>query len=235
MSVGARIKQARENKGLTQAELGTLINATGSAITNYERGISHPKEPLLLALMKALDVDANYLFQDVIDLKSDIKLTLAEQQLINNYRKLSPYSKEIVEYIIDKELNRPKEVREECAVYEFVAYYGNSKISAGTGIDLIDNPPTEYVKIACDSGLCNADFVLNVSGDSMLPQFENGDRIAIKQTSSIDIGEIGIFIVDGENYIKKLGKNELISLNTTYKPMQIDDATICIGKVLGKV
>ena len=65
MGIGNRIKEARENKGLTQTELGHLIGVTGSAITNYEKEVSHPKEAILYKLLDILEVDPNFLFQDV--------------------------------------------------------------------------------------------------------------------------------------------------------------------------
>ena len=66
MGIGYRIKEARERLGLTQTELGELVGVTGSAITNYEKETSHPKEPVMYELIKALQVDANYLFQDAV-------------------------------------------------------------------------------------------------------------------------------------------------------------------------
>ena len=64
MSIGTRIKQAREKKGLTRNELAKIVDVTPSAISNYENEISSPKEPILYKLMEALECDANYLFQD---------------------------------------------------------------------------------------------------------------------------------------------------------------------------
>jgi len=64
MGIGKRIKEARESLGLTQKELGNIVGVTGSSITNYENETSHPKEPVLYALLNALNVDANFLFQD---------------------------------------------------------------------------------------------------------------------------------------------------------------------------
>ena len=66
MGIGHRIKEAREKAGLTQEELGKRVGITGSAITNYEKGTSHPKESVLYALMDTLEVDANFLFQDSV-------------------------------------------------------------------------------------------------------------------------------------------------------------------------
>lgn len=64
MSIGSRLKEARLRHRMTQAELARAVEVTTSAIGNYETGVSIPKEPVLIALMKALGVDANYLYQD---------------------------------------------------------------------------------------------------------------------------------------------------------------------------
>ena len=68
LGIGKRIKEARENLGLTQSELACLVGVTGSAITNYEKETSHPKETVMYRLFEALEVDANYLFQDVANI-----------------------------------------------------------------------------------------------------------------------------------------------------------------------
>lgn len=67
MGIGKRIKEARERLGYTQKELGDLIGVTASAVTNYENETSHPKEAILYKLLEVLNVDANYLFQDVLE------------------------------------------------------------------------------------------------------------------------------------------------------------------------
>ena len=64
MSIGSRLKEARQRRGLTQAELARQVSVTTSAIGNYETSVSTPREHVLIALMKALGVDANYLYQD---------------------------------------------------------------------------------------------------------------------------------------------------------------------------
>ena len=82
-----------------------------------------------------------------------------------------------------------------------------------------------------------ADYVLTVNGDSMQPMFNDGDKVYVVNQQSVEIGEIGIFIINSEAYIKKLGKDQLISLNEKYKPIPLnaDDSIYCCGKVIGKV
>ncbi len=67
MGIGKRIKQAREELKLTQSDLANIVGVTKAAIGNYESEYSHPKENILYELMKALGVDANFLFQDEME------------------------------------------------------------------------------------------------------------------------------------------------------------------------
>jgi transcriptional regulator with XRE-family HTH domain len=64
MSFGERMKQAREQLGLSRIELAEKLHVTKSAISNYENGVSSPKEDVLLKIFDALGVDPNFLFQD---------------------------------------------------------------------------------------------------------------------------------------------------------------------------
>ena len=73
--------------------------------------------------------------------------------------------------------------------------------------------------------------------DSMMPRFNDGDKVYVVNQQSVEIGEIGIFVINGDAYIKKLGKGQLISLNEKYKPISLhnDDCIYCCGKVIGVV
>ena len=107
MGIGYRIKEARERMGLTQTELGALIGVTGSAITNYEKETSHPKEQIIYKLMETLNVDANYLFQDAVKIKNQQNdVTLAEYDYIKKYRDLDDHGREMVDFTLTKEWER---------------------------------------------------------------------------------------------------------------------------------
>ncbi len=109
MGIGKRIKEARERLGLTQNELGALVGITGSAITNYEKETSHPKETIMYKLIEALEVDANYLFQDVVNIQDKKNIISASEfEYIIKYRRLDEYGKHLVNTVIDIELDRIK-------------------------------------------------------------------------------------------------------------------------------
>lgn len=105
---------------------------------------------------------------------------------------------------------------------------------AGTGVYL-DESGTEPLKIVHTSIADRANYAIRVSGDSMEPKFHDGDIVLVETCPSINIGEIGIFIVNGEGFIKQYDGDTLISLNPKRKNihLQEDDTVFCRGRVLG--
>ena len=106
MGIGKRVKEARERLHLTQKELADQVGVTSSAIANYESEVSHPKEPVLYALLGALQVDANFLFQDCIDIKTHFDCTLEEQDLLRKFRALDSYAQEPLKLLLEREYGR---------------------------------------------------------------------------------------------------------------------------------
>ncbi len=107
MGIGYRIKEARERLGLTQTELGQKVGVTGSAITNYEKETSHPKEQVIYKLMETLGVDANYLFQDCMHIPpKDNDIALSEYEHIKKYRNLDDHGKKMVDFTLKEEYER---------------------------------------------------------------------------------------------------------------------------------
>ena len=62
MGIGPQLKAARLAAGHTQESLAKAINVTKGSIGNYENEVSHPREEILYALIKELNIDANTLF-----------------------------------------------------------------------------------------------------------------------------------------------------------------------------
>ena len=71
----------------------------------------------------------------------------------------------------------------------------------------------------------------------MEPNFYDKDVVFVKQIPVINSGEIGVFVLNGEGFIKKYvceGENcSLVSLNPAYEPIVIKEADHL--KVVGKV
>lgn len=106
-------------------------------------------------------------------------------------------------------------------------------VSAGLGNYLTDG---SYEMIEVDNTVPSmADYSVKVSGNSMMPRFVDQQIIFIHKQDTLDEGEIGIFCLNNDTFIKKLGKGSLISLNPEYDPILIgdhDDFRI-FGKVVG--
>ena len=64
MSFGSRLRQRREQLGLTQQQLAEALGITRAAVGNYEQEVSSPKADILYDVFDALKCDANFLFQD---------------------------------------------------------------------------------------------------------------------------------------------------------------------------
>lgn len=232
MSIGSRIKQRREELGLTQPQLAKMIGVSKGSIGNYESEISCPNENILIKLFSALDCDANYLYYDDIT-KSEEQLDSKEKSLIKKYRTLDPYGQKAVTSVLDIEFERctyiPEPNREE--LIEVSINY--APVSAGFGDELEDYEQWEKASVPLTPESRKADFILVVDGDSMEPKFHNGDYILVRKQPAVDIGQIGIFGVDGKGYVKKYGGDKLISLNKKYPDIPLDEESRCFGLVLG--
>lgn len=249
MGIGKRIKELRENKKLKQDELAKLVGVSASAIGNYETEVSHPKETVLYKLISVLNCDANYLFQDVIAPSKNIKFSIEEQNHIKKYHVLDEHGKDIVDTVLIKEYERmlnlqaeierqleveqSKQVKLKYREVEFSEY----PASAGTGSYLFDDIKSYTVKIELNETTRNANLVIPIKGDSMEPDYYDGEHIAVEYRPNLDIGDVGVFVFNNESYIKKLGNRQLISLNKKHPPIKINeyDNIRVVGKVLGKV
>lgn len=244
MGIGKRIKEARENKGYTQAELAKLLNVTPSAITNYENNTSHPKEKILYDIIKKLDVDANFLFQDEVKIKSNA-LAKQDTDMLRKYNNLDKFDKEVVNSVIDNLSKREKPIIKEHSQdaehsKEFIVLEPPKIIpcypklaSAGTGEYLFNDIPVDMIETENNE----ADFALGVNGNSMEPKFNDGDYVLVKKQSTVNLNDIAIYIIDGECLIKQYKGNRLHSLNHEFNDVMFNknQNIKCVGKVLGKV
>lgn len=239
MGIGNRIKEARNNLGYTQEELAKMIGVTKGAVANYELETSHPKEPIMYKLIEILKVDANYLFQDCVSIPKELNnVTLAEFNIIEKYRNLDSHGKEMIDFALEKEWERSikeKETTSKVATPTRILSYYYRLASAGTGQILFDMPPTKRIEIPDIPEYRKADYAIGVNGDSMEPVYHDGDMLIVEMTDEIRVGEIGIFSLNGECYVKKLGKGELISLNPKYDNIPLNETAKCMGRVIDKL
>lgn len=230
-SIGLRLKEARLAKNLKQEELAELIGAKSpSAVSTWEVGKAKPDCVTLLRICEVLHISPNQLLGFNVNVDTP---TSNEWAILHKYRDIDEIGKDAVTAVLDAEYRRvvkPKKAR--LLKLDFYNY----PASAGTGNFLETETPDEIVVNECAEAEA-ADYVIPISGDSMEPTYHDGDKVYVEKCDSVDIGEIGIFIVNGDAYIKELGNKCLISHNEAYKPKKLssDDSVYCCGRVLGVV
>ena len=224
-----RLKNLRKAKGATQADVAEALGIKESAYSNYEKDLREPNAVVLKAMSKYFGVTIDYL----LDCHTGFVASRSEQEHIKKYRTLDQYGQKAVTSVLDIEFERctyiPEPNREE--LIEVSINY--APVSAGFGDELEDYEQWEKASVPLTPESRKADFILVVDGDSMEPKFHNGDYILVRKQPAVDIGQIGIFGVDGKGYVKKYGGDKLISLNKKYPDIPLDEESRCFGLVLG--
>ena len=100
MSFGERIKFRRGELKLSRGELAGRLGVSPSAVSNYENGLSFPKEDVMLRLFDSLETDPNQLFRDSFR-GGGQTLSSEEQTLLRKFRELSPLGRETVQSVTE--------------------------------------------------------------------------------------------------------------------------------------
>lgn len=175
-------------------------------------------------------------------------------EIARKYRKLDSHGKGAVKAILDFESaaaiaearqsaapGRPalKLVKRSDGFIDMKVY--DQPAAAGFG-NYLDDPayhmeqyPTNVVPEA-------AEFGVRISGDSMAPDIRNGSTVFVQSRASIEPGQIGIFVLNGDAFCKKLvvdrekGQVRLVSMNSAYEDRIIEecDDFRTVGLVLGQ-
>lgn len=194
-------------------KIETLSQKSGVPISTLKKILSGATKDPQIDTIKAIARALECTLEDFDDNSNLKNYSAVEKKLIADYRKLDDYSKEVVQVVIRKELERniPNEPNYDniIPIKKYQVPYYDMPVSAGTGNPLDEEYP-EKVDLA-EQPPKGTDFIVRVSGDSMEPTYHDGDKLFVKEQPSIEIGEIGIFVVDGNAYVKELGVDRLIS------------------------
>ena len=104
MGIGRRLRILRESRGLTQEQLSARLEVTPSAVGNYERDTSFPREEILYRLFEVLDCEPNELFRDLYHAEQN-----PGQIHLNKYRELDSHGRELVDACTEIEHRRCEE------------------------------------------------------------------------------------------------------------------------------
>ena len=229
-----RIRFFREKKNLEQKAFAARLGVTANAVSNWECGRSRPDVNLLPAVCEALDIT----FYDLYNMKlPDNPFSAREKALVDGYRRLSLGNR----YAIDKAVETLGFIQDAESRPEIrrLLYFSRS-LAAGAADPTEFEQDAEPVYLYASPEVDRADYVFNVNGDSMEPDYHTGDLALVERLSggaSLRYGEIGAFIVGNETYIKQYEADGLHSLNHKYEVLRFgeDQAVYPIGRVVGTV
>lgn len=238
------LKSARKSTGMTQKDVSTALNISPNTYKNYEQGLREPNGDTIVALANLFGVTTDYLLgkptaqppTDALErLFSEKSFSALEEELLRKYMELPHEARQaVVRFINDATAKALQRKNGTASQKLLVMKRSLHKVSAGTGYDLNDSDAWETVTVKDTEKSRKADFLLEIEGDSMETTFHDGETVCVKQTPSIEVGQIGVFWVDGCGYIKELGKGCLISHNSSYAPIPLQGTdNRCIGRVLG--
>ena len=227
-----RIRFYREKKGIEQKELAKQLGITGNSISNWETGRSRPDINLIPDICRILDISLN----DLFGLPHPQELyTRSEKKLIETYRGLSEGHQYAVEQLMDSLMHVEKTTP--IPRIRTLMHFTRS-LAAGTGDPTEFEDSSTQIFLYADRINSRANCVFTVSGDSMEPDYHDGDLVLVERipdAPELCSGEIGAFIVGNETYIKQYEKDGLHSLNPEYKTMRFSEeaSVYLIGRVLG--
>ena len=226
-----------------------------------------PKLANIVAICDALDTSLEYVVNGVPENTNNFTLDRGEMRIIENYRALDQHGKELVTMVLDKEKERvarapymdhsvaekpmgkilptaisldaklsAREIQQNRGLGKRTIALFDMPVSAGVGV-FVDSPSTDDIVIPDNERTREADFALRISGNSMEPKYRDGDVLLVANSDYVEVGELGIFILDGNGYFKIYGGDRLISINAMYGDILLKDfeAVSCVGRVIGKL
>ena len=264
MTISQRIFSILTEKKLKQKDLAEYVGISTSAISDWKKKNTNPSAENLSAIADFLNVSLRFLLTGEERIES-IKLSDDIKELISYYNTLDERSKgkilgkaetlaeltaeraakeraaeqpkkavQITAPAADEQPKPEDDEPEQPLIKIMHSFY---KVSAERGFDLSGDEDWEEIEIPDTREARKADYALTIQGDSMEPIYYDGDMVLVKKQDTIDVGQIGIFVLDGAGYIKKYNKDRLISLNEEYDDILLKDYSDCRcdGRVIGRV
>lgn len=249
-----RLMAEISNSGVTKHKMLTDLGINHNAFAKWNKPGCFPNGETLSKIASYFGVSTDYLL-----CRTDIRETsdrragmpVVSQLIAKKYAELDSHGKNTVNYVINSELARIRQLEQARAAtrnksreYNKITMriYNESTAAGGFGDYLSDYDNYEVLSFDPADVPTKADYGLRVSGDSMEPTIKNGSIVWVETVVEVNSGEIGIFTVNGDSYCKELhidyGRSgrrvRLVSHNEKYPPKKIveGDDIRTYGRVL---
>lgn len=255
MKLGELLKSYRTEHKLSMDAFCELSDLTKGYISMLEKN-EHPKskKPIVPSydtiekIAKGMQISTDDLI-NMLDDEQEIQINatpaiLSKSQIQSIYDELEqPRQEKVLDFA--KEQLEEQENSEVVSIFNkpqddenYITDYVEGLVAAGHGTFQEDNLHME-VRLRADDVPESYDTIAKVAGDSMEPLIEDNDLLFINITSQVDINDIGIFQINGKNFVKKLkrdynGSWYLQSLNSGYEEIRLteNDDIRTIGQVV---
>lgn len=230
------IQDRIDEKGMSMSELARQVGIAKSTMSRY---FNRTREfPLNKTddFAKVLGITPEYLL-------GIQKVNNIEPEILTIFNQLDEECQEnVVDYattLLNEQVSmKATTVLEKYRTDDYIIDYVEGLVAAGHGTFQEDNLHME-VRLRAEDVPESYDTIAKVAGDSMEPLIEDNDLLFIKVTSQVEINSIGIFQINGKNFVKKLkrdydGSWYLQSLNSGYEEIHLseNDDIRTIGEVV---
>lgn len=243
-----KLKELRKKAGYTQKEVYEYFNIPQSTFSSWEIGKSEPSAEMLMQLCAYYNCN---MMEEFIGTVEDVIFTNRELELLEKYRYIlqqMPEGAEAINVLLEKEYEIAQQIAAQKdyikkleselsteLIPTRIISYCQRLASAGNGEYLFEDVPTDVIKVMDSPEARKADFVIGVNGDSMEPDYYNGEKVFVEKTPDIEVGEVGVFVQGSECYIKECGEHGLISRNKKYPGVEpLSEGIKIVGRVIGK-
>ena len=230
------IQEEAKKKGMSMSELARRVGIAKSTMSRY---FNKTRE---FPLNKADD------FARIFNITPEFLLGIQKEnkekpEILTIYNQLEePRQEKVLDFanaqLDEQESSKVASIFEKVSNEDYIIDYVEGLVAAGHGTLQEDNLHME-VKLRADDVPDEYDTIAKVAGNSMEPLIEDNDLLFIKVTSQVDINDIGIFQINGKNFVKKLkrdydGSWYLQSLNSGYEEIHLteNDDIRTIGEVV---
>lgn len=230
------IQEEAKKKGMSMSELARRVGIAKSTMSRY---FNKTRE---FPLNKADD------FARIFNITPEFLLGIQKEnkerpEILTIYNQLEePRQEKVLDFanaqLDEQESSKVASIFEKVSNEDYIIDYVEGLVAAGHGTFQEDNLHME-VRLRAEDVPEEYDTIAKVAGDSMEPLIEDNDLLFIRVASQIDVNSIGIFQVNGKNFVKKLkrdydGSWYLQSLNSGYEEIHLseNDDIRTIGEVV---
>ena len=196
--IGTRLSEELKNRKLSKKEFCTTLKDYGvdvsqSALGKWTNGLTVPNAYQLLAICYALDLEDGL-----------AAFTGEHTPLLNEVgaEKVRAYREDLIATGKYNPMPTPMNT-----IRYIDKPVSNLRVSAGTG-SFLDEDNFEMVSFPENAVPAEADFGVRVSGNSMEPVYHDGQIVWVERCETLSIGQVGVFVYDGEGYLKSYGERE---------------------------